>query len=94
MTSTQTLGDYFGTWQRNHEQSDTDLAAVLGVPIGRLRSLAAETVEVTEITPGSQAETERPIPIPPLPGELLAIADRHGVNLDRLVTVVNGRLGK
>ena len=92
MTGTHTLGEYVDAWKSNHEQSDADLAAALGVTVDQLPALAAEVVEVSEIAPESQAEQERPIPIPPLPGALLPISERHGVNQDRLVNVVNGRL--
>ncbi len=92
MMSTQTLGDYFAAWMRNHEQSEADLAAALRVSPDQLAALAAEVVEITEVAPDSEAEQERPIPIAPLPGDLLPIAERHRANFDRLVNVVNGRI--
>jgi len=92
MPSTQTLGDYFEAWKSNHEQSDADLAAALGVPTSQLATLASEPVQSEEATPVTSTEADRPIPMPPLPGELIPIAARHSANYDQLVDVVNGRL--
>jgi len=92
MPSTQTLGEYFKAWKTNHEQSDADLAAGLRTTIDQLTALAAELVEVGEESTASAIEDQYPMPDPPLPGELLSITERHGVNHDRLLAVVNGRL--
>jgi len=93
MPSTQTLGEYFEAWKSNHKQSDADLAAALGVPTRQLAALASEPVQSEEeATPVTTTEADRPIPMPPLPGELIPIADRHGANYDRLVDITNGRL--
>jgi hypothetical protein len=92
MTSTRPLGEHVKAWMHNHEQSYSDLASALRVSIDQLPGLAAEVVEITEVAPESEAEQSWPIPIPPLPGELLAISEWHGVPMDRLVNMVNGRI--
>jgi hypothetical protein len=91
MPTTITLGRYFEDWQRNHVQTDASLAEYLGVTVARLPSLAAEPVKPGGDTAESDAGSARPMPPPPLPEQLEPIADRHGVNSQRLRNVIYGR---
>jgi hypothetical protein len=77
---------------RNHEQSEAGLATAPRISADQLLPPADAVVEIAEVAPDSEAEQERPIPIAPLPGELLTISERHGVSHDRLVNPVNGRV--
>jgi hypothetical protein len=86
MVTRMTLGHYFEAWQRNHMQSDEELAAYLSITVDRLAALAAEPVE-TE----GEADPTRPMPAPPLSTDLDSIAERHGVNDQRLRNVIYGR---
>ena len=88
MTTSLALGRYFEAWQRNHGQTDQELAAYLGVTMEQLSALAAETVEPGE---GAPDDAARPMPAPPLATDLDPIIERHGVNGQRLRDVVYGR---
>jgi hypothetical protein len=92
MTTTITLGRYFEAWQRNHRQSDSDLASYLGVAIDQLAALAAEPVEPGGTASLGDADPARPMPMPPASTDLDSIADRHGVNGQRLRNVIYGRI--
>jgi hypothetical protein len=92
MTTTITLGRYFEAWQRNHVQSDDELAAYLGVTVDQLAALAAEPVEPEGAATIGDAEPSRPMPMPPMSTELDPIAERHGVNGQRLRNVIYGRI--
>jgi hypothetical protein len=86
MTTSMTLGRYFEAWQRNHVQSDEELAAYLGVTVDQLVALAAEPIE-----PVGDADPARPMPMPPMAWDIDPIAERHGANSQRLRSVIYGR---
>ena len=91
MPTTITLGRYFEAWRRNHVQTEEQLAEYLGVTVDGLAALADEPIELGESPAGGDAGGARPMPDPPLPDQLEAIAERLAVNGQRLRNVVYGR---
>jgi hypothetical protein len=91
MADTLALGRYFEAWQHNHNQTDEELAAYLGVTVSLLADLAAEPIEPAGGTPRDGSDDARPMPEPPLATDLEPIAERHGVNGQRLRNGIYGR---